>query len=64
MLFPLMQVHREAAGSTSLRHARFDNALLAAEEAVFCKACARFCFGPVPVNFPEFWIQERGRNLP
>lgn len=40
-----MQVHREAAGTTSLNDARFDDPVAAAEEAAFCKACARFGFG-------------------
>jgi hypothetical protein len=56
--------YREAAGTTPLRHAQFDDPVSAAEEAAFCKACARFGFGPVPVNFPESWIQERGRTYP
>ena len=40
-----MQVHREAAGTASLSDARFDDPVAAAEEAAFCKACARFGFG-------------------
>ncbi|BAF13829.1 DNA repair RAD52-like protein 2, chloroplastic [Oryza sativa Japonica Group] len=39
------EVHREAAGTTSLNDARFDDPVAAAEEAAFCKACARFGFG-------------------
>jgi hypothetical protein len=44
-LFPPMQVYREAAGTASLSDARFDDPVAAAEEAAFCKACARFGFG-------------------
>ncbi|KAF2942377.1 hypothetical protein DAI22_03g416900 [Oryza sativa Japonica Group] len=40
-----LKVHREAAGTTSLNDARFDDPVAAAEEAAFCKACARFGFG-------------------
>jgi hypothetical protein len=36
MLFPLMQVHREAVGTTSLRDGRFEDPVSAAEEATFC----------------------------
>ncbi|KAL6638280.1 hypothetical protein ACP70R_025852 [Stipagrostis hirtigluma subsp. patula] len=39
------EVHREAAGTASLNDARFDDPVAAAEEAAFCKACARFGFG-------------------
>ncbi|KAL5218289.1 hypothetical protein ABZP36_018973 [Zizania latifolia] len=39
------EVHREAAGTASLSDARFDDPVAAAEEAAFCKACARFGFG-------------------
>lgn len=39
------EVHREAAGTASLTDARFDDPVAAAEEAAFCKACARFGFG-------------------
>ncbi|XP_066368212.1 DNA repair RAD52-like protein 2, chloroplastic [Miscanthus floridulus] len=39
------EVHREAAGTASLSDARFDDPVSAAEEAAFCKACARFGFG-------------------
>ncbi|CAD6207698.1 unnamed protein product [Miscanthus lutarioriparius] len=39
------EVHREAAGTASLCDARFDDPVSAAEEAAFCKACARFGFG-------------------
>ncbi|KAF0906185.1 hypothetical protein E2562_009206 [Oryza meyeriana var. granulata] len=38
-------VHREAAGTTSLNDPRFADPVAAAEEAAFCKACARFGFG-------------------
>jgi hypothetical protein len=36
MLFPLMQVHREAVGTTSLRDGRFEDPVSVAEEATFC----------------------------
>ena len=36
MLFPLMQVHRQAVGTTSLRDGRFEDPVSAAEEAAFC----------------------------
>uniref|UniRef100_A0A0D9W1G9 Uncharacterized protein n=1 Tax=Leersia perrieri TaxID=77586 RepID=A0A0D9W1G9_9ORYZ len=39
------EAHREAAGTTSLNDSRFDDPVAAAEEAAFCKACARFGFG-------------------
>ncbi|XP_037444577.1 DNA repair RAD52-like protein 2, chloroplastic [Triticum dicoccoides] len=39
------EVHREAAGTASLSDARLDDPVAAAEEAAFCKACARFGFG-------------------
>ncbi|KAL5209901.1 hypothetical protein ABZP36_005524 [Zizania latifolia] len=39
------EVHREAAGTASLNDARFDDPVAAAEEAAFCKACARFGYG-------------------
>ncbi|CAL4920150.1 unnamed protein product [Urochloa decumbens] len=39
------EVYREAAGTASLKDARFDDPVAAAEEAAFCKACARFGFG-------------------
>ncbi|CAN6286154.1 unnamed protein product [Urochloa humidicola] len=39
------EVYREAAGTASLNDARFDDPVGAAEEAAFCKACARFGFG-------------------
>ncbi|XP_047071291.1 DNA repair RAD52-like protein 2, chloroplastic [Lolium rigidum] len=39
------EVHREAAGTASLTDARLDDPVAAAEEAAFCKACARFGFG-------------------
>ncbi|VAH96702.1 unnamed protein product [Triticum turgidum subsp. durum] len=41
----LVIVHREAAGTASLSDARLDDPVAAAEEAAFCKACARFGFG-------------------
>jgi len=40
-----MQVHREAAGTALLSDTQFDDPVAAAEEAAFCKACARFGFG-------------------
>ncbi|XP_044400441.1 DNA repair RAD52-like protein 2, chloroplastic isoform X2 [Triticum aestivum] len=39
------EVHREAAGTASLSDARLDDPVAAAEEAAFCKACARLGFG-------------------
>ncbi|CAL4928433.1 unnamed protein product [Urochloa decumbens] len=39
------EVYREATGTASLKDARFDDPVAAAEEAAFCKACARFGFG-------------------
>ena len=44
-LSPLMQAHREAAGTALLSDTQFDDPVAAAEEAAFCKACARFGFG-------------------
>ncbi|CAN6302760.1 unnamed protein product [Urochloa humidicola] len=39
------EVYREAAGTASLKDERFDDPVAGAEEAAFCKACARFGFG-------------------
>jgi hypothetical protein len=39
------QVHRDATGTASLSDSRLDDPVAAAEEAAFCKACARFGFG-------------------
>nr|CAD1839006.1 unnamed protein product [Ananas comosus var. bracteatus] len=39
------EAHREATGTVSLQDGRFEDAVAAAEEAAFCKACARFGFG-------------------
>ncbi|KQK12081.1 DNA repair RAD52-like protein 2, chloroplastic [Brachypodium distachyon] len=39
------EVHRDAAGTASLSDARYQDPVAAAEEAAFCKACARFGFG-------------------
>lgn len=40
-----MQAHREATGTVSLEDGQFEDPVAAAEEAAFCKACARFGFG-------------------
>jgi hypothetical protein len=45
MLFPLMQVHREDVGTTSLRDGRFEDPVSTAEEAAFCNAYTSFGFG-------------------
>uniref|UniRef100_N1QY63 FRIGIDA-like protein n=1 Tax=Aegilops tauschii TaxID=37682 RepID=N1QY63_AEGTA len=48
------EVHREAAGTASLSDARLDDPVAAAEEAAFCKACARFGFGLYLYHEDEF----------
>ncbi|KAJ3683590.1 hypothetical protein LUZ60_013817 [Juncus effusus] len=39
------EAHREAIGTVSLKDGRYEDPVAAAEEAAFCKACARFGFG-------------------
>ncbi|OAY80462.1 hypothetical protein ACMD2_05766 [Ananas comosus] len=39
------EAHREATGTVSLEDGQFEDPVAAAEEAAFCKACARFGFG-------------------
>ncbi|CAM0878329.1 unnamed protein product [Alopecurus aequalis] len=39
------EIYRDAAGTASLSDSRLDDPVAAAEEAAFCKACARFGFG-------------------
>lgn len=40
-----MQAHRDATGTACIKDGRVDEAVAAAEESAFCKACARFGFG-------------------
>ncbi|KAJ4748978.1 cobalt ion-binding protein [Rhynchospora pubera] len=39
------EAHREATGTVALNDGRYEDAVAAAEETAFCKACARFGFG-------------------
>ncbi|XP_072971817.1 DNA repair RAD52-like protein 2, chloroplastic [Typha angustifolia] len=39
------EAHRDATGTVSLQDAQIEDAVAAAEEAAFCKACTRFGFG-------------------
>ncbi|KAJ1695071.1 hypothetical protein LUZ63_011769 [Rhynchospora breviuscula] len=39
------EAHRDATGTACIEDGRVDEAVVAAEEAAFCKACARFGFG-------------------
>uniref|UniRef100_J3MZ47 Uncharacterized protein n=2 Tax=Oryza brachyantha TaxID=4533 RepID=J3MZ47_ORYBR len=39
------EAYREATGTAPVHEGRNDDAVAAAEEAAFCKACARFGFG-------------------
>ncbi|XP_072965070.1 DNA repair RAD52-like protein 2, chloroplastic [Typha angustifolia] len=39
------EAHRDATGTVPLQDGMYEDAVAAAEEAAFCKACARFGFG-------------------
>ncbi|XP_078175786.1 DNA repair RAD52-like protein 2, chloroplastic [Carex rostrata] len=39
------EAHRDATGTACIKDGRVDEAVTAAEESAFCKACARFGFG-------------------